>query len=125
MALKALMLKKQIEGKKKDLENLRSKDAEFVTREAELEQAIEEAETEEETKAAETAAETSAEAPEETLPALKPEAPSVKKEEKKAAAVPEAVVADTKAAQTAETAAPETTADPKAASMPPQPVSTQ
>ena len=48
MALKALMLRKQINDKKKQLEDLRSKDAEFVTREAELEKSIEEANTDEE-----------------------------------------------------------------------------
>lgn len=48
MALKALMLRKQINDKKKLLEDLRSKDAEFVTREAELEKSIEEANTDEE-----------------------------------------------------------------------------
>lgn len=48
MALKALMLRKQIDGKKKELSALRAKDAEFVTREAEIEAAINEAETEEE-----------------------------------------------------------------------------
>ena len=48
MALKALMLRKKIDDKKKLLEQLRTKDQEFVTRESELEQAIEEAQTEEE-----------------------------------------------------------------------------
>lgn len=48
MALKALMLRKKIDGKKKELDALRAKDETFVTREAELEAAIEEAETEEE-----------------------------------------------------------------------------
>lgn len=48
MALKALMLRKQIDTKKKELSALRAKDAEFVTREAEIETAINEAETEEE-----------------------------------------------------------------------------
>lgn len=48
MALKALMLRKQLDGKRKELEALRAKDADFVTREAELEKAIEEAATEEE-----------------------------------------------------------------------------
>lgn len=48
MALKVLMLRKQLDGKKKELEALRAKDAEFQTREAELETAIAEAETEEE-----------------------------------------------------------------------------
>lgn len=48
MALKALMLRKKIDQKKKDLEALRAKDAEFETREAALESAINEAETEEE-----------------------------------------------------------------------------
>lgn len=53
MALKALMLRKQIDAKKKELEALRAKDEEFTKREAELEQAIDEAETDEETKAVE------------------------------------------------------------------------
>lgn len=48
MALKALMLRKQLDGKRKELEALRAKDADFVTREAELEKAIEEAATDEE-----------------------------------------------------------------------------
>lgn len=48
MALKALMLRKQIDTKKKELSALRAKDAEFTTREAEIETAINEAETEEE-----------------------------------------------------------------------------
>lgn len=48
MALKALMLRKKIDSKKKELEALRAKDESFTTREAELEAAINEAETEEE-----------------------------------------------------------------------------
>lgn len=48
MALKALMLRKQINDKKQQLEELRKKDAEFLTREAELERSIEEAATEDE-----------------------------------------------------------------------------
>lgn len=48
MALKALMLRKKIDGKKKELEALRVKAAELVTREAEIAKAIEEAESEEE-----------------------------------------------------------------------------
>lgn len=48
MALKALMLRKKIDSKTKELEKLREKSAEFETREAELETAIAEAETEEE-----------------------------------------------------------------------------
>ena len=48
MALLALMLRKKIDGKKKELEELRGKTADFEKREEELEQAIEEAETEEE-----------------------------------------------------------------------------
>ena len=47
MALKALKLRKSIDLKKKELDALREKDADFVTREAELEAAINEAETEE------------------------------------------------------------------------------
>lgn len=47
MALKALMLRKQIDGKKKELEALRAKDESFKTRHDELATAIEEAETEE------------------------------------------------------------------------------
>lgn len=53
MALKALLLKKKINDKKKVLEELRSKDAEFEKREAELTQAIDEAETEEDKAAVE------------------------------------------------------------------------
>lgn len=48
MALKALMLRKKIDAKKKELEALRVKAEGFATREAELEAAIEEAETDEE-----------------------------------------------------------------------------
>ena len=48
MALKALMLRRRIDLKKKELEALRTKLAGFATREAELEQAISEVETEEE-----------------------------------------------------------------------------
>ena len=48
MALRALMLKKELDQKRKALAELESKDAEFEARNAELEQAIEEAETEEE-----------------------------------------------------------------------------
>ena len=47
MALKALLLKKQIDNKRKALEALRAKSAEFETREAELTQAIDEVENEE------------------------------------------------------------------------------
>lgn len=48
MALKAIMLRKSIEKKKAELEALRERDAEFQTREAELEAAIGEAQTQEE-----------------------------------------------------------------------------
>lgn len=48
MALKILMLKRNIDSKKSELEELRKKDESFSVREAELEQAIEEAQTEEE-----------------------------------------------------------------------------
>lgn len=47
MALKALMLRKKIDTKTKELEALREKDAEFEKREAEIAEAVEEAETEE------------------------------------------------------------------------------
>lgn len=47
MALKALLLRKQIDNKKKALEALRAKDADFTTREAELTQAIDEVENDE------------------------------------------------------------------------------
>lgn len=53
MALRALMLNKQLEEKRKKLELLREKDADFQKRETELETAIEEAETEEEKTAVE------------------------------------------------------------------------
>lgn len=46
MALKVIMLRHSIEKKKAELEQLRARDAEFITREAELEAAINEAETE-------------------------------------------------------------------------------
>lgn len=48
MALKALMIRKEIDDKKKALEALRAKDEEFVKREKELEASIDEAETDEE-----------------------------------------------------------------------------
>ena len=48
MALKALMLRKKIDAKNKELEALRAKEEGFQTREAELETAIGEAETDEE-----------------------------------------------------------------------------
>ena len=47
MALKALLLKKQIDNKRKALDALRAKDADFATREAELAQAIDEVENDE------------------------------------------------------------------------------
>jgi len=50
MALKALMLKRKIDLRTKDLNALLEKDAEMQTRESELAKAIEEAESEEETK---------------------------------------------------------------------------
>lgn len=53
MALKQIMLKKQIERKKTELEELRAKDTDFQTREEELEKAIEEAQSEEEQKVVE------------------------------------------------------------------------
>ena len=48
MALRTLMLKKEIDTKRKALEELMSKDAEFEARNAEIEASIEEAETDEE-----------------------------------------------------------------------------
>lgn len=48
MALRAIMLKAKIDKKREELKNLKEKDAEFATREAELETAIREAQTEEE-----------------------------------------------------------------------------
>lgn len=53
MALKALLLRKQLDDKKKALEDLRAKDQELQTREAELEAAIGEAESEEDKAAVE------------------------------------------------------------------------
>lgn len=53
MALKALMLRKNITTKKTELESLRNKTAEFEKREAELETAINEAETDDEKAAVE------------------------------------------------------------------------
>ena len=47
MALRALMLKKTIDNKRKAYEELCKRDAEFESRNAELEAAIEEVETEE------------------------------------------------------------------------------
>ena len=48
MALKQIMLRKKIEKKKTELDELRKADADFEKREAELEKAIDEAKTEEE-----------------------------------------------------------------------------
>lgn len=48
MALKALMLRKKLNDAKRALEDLRAKDAEFESREAEITQSIEEAQTDEE-----------------------------------------------------------------------------
>ena len=53
MALKQIMLRHKIDQKKTELENLRAKDADFETREADLEKSIEEARTDEEQKAVE------------------------------------------------------------------------
>lgn len=53
MALRQIMLSRQIEQKKKELEALRGLDASFETREADITKAIEEAQTEEEQKAVE------------------------------------------------------------------------
>lgn len=53
MALKALLLKKQIDNKRKALDALRAKSAEFETREAQLTQAIEEVENDEQRAAVE------------------------------------------------------------------------
>lgn len=53
MALRQIMLGKKIEQKRKELEELRAKDADFQIREEELEKAIDEAETEEEQKVVE------------------------------------------------------------------------
>ena len=53
MALKALMIRKKLDEKNKALEDLRSKDAEFEKREADLETAIDEASTDEERSAVE------------------------------------------------------------------------
>ena len=51
MALRVILLRQKIEKKKAELEALRQRDAEFQTREAELEAAIAEAETEEQEQA--------------------------------------------------------------------------
>ena len=53
MALKQIMLSRKIEQKKNELTALREKDADFQTREEDLEKAIEEAQTEEEQKVVE------------------------------------------------------------------------
>ena len=58
MALRALMLNKKLEGKRKELEDLRAKDADFETREAELIAAIDEANTNTEKAAVEELVET-------------------------------------------------------------------
>ena len=52
MALKALMLKRRLDLARKALEELRAKDADFTTREAELEASIAEVQTDEERAAA-------------------------------------------------------------------------
>lgn len=57
MALKALMLRKKLNDAKKALAALRAKDADFDTREAELEKSIEEAQTDEERSAVDEAIE--------------------------------------------------------------------
>ena len=57
MALKTLMLRRSIDLKKKDLEELRKKDSDFQTREAELENAIAEAQTQEQQTAVQEAVE--------------------------------------------------------------------
>lgn len=53
MALKVLMLKRKLDDKKRELEELRAKTETFETREKELEESIAEAETDEEKKAVE------------------------------------------------------------------------
>ena len=53
MALKALLLKKQIDNKKKELVGLRAKDADFAKREVELSSAIDEVENDEQRSAVE------------------------------------------------------------------------
>lgn len=53
MALKALMLRKRLNDTRKALDALRAKDADFETREADLEKSIEEADTDDERKAVE------------------------------------------------------------------------
>ena len=53
MALKALMLRKKLNDTRKALDALRAKDADFETREADLEKSIEEAETDDERTAVE------------------------------------------------------------------------
>lgn len=55
MALRALMLKKDLDNKRKELQALRDQDAEFESRNAELEQSIEEVTTDEERTAVEEA----------------------------------------------------------------------
>lgn len=55
MALRALMLKKDLDNKRKELQTLRDQDAEFESRNAELEQSIEEVTTDEERTAVEEA----------------------------------------------------------------------
>lgn len=54
MALKALLLRKRLDAKQKELETLRAKTPGFVTREAELTQAIDETETDEQRSEVET-----------------------------------------------------------------------
>lgn len=49
--LKTMMLRRDIDRKKKELEEMRAKDADFETREKELESAIDETETDEQREA--------------------------------------------------------------------------
>lgn len=58
MALKALLLRKKIDTKKKELEAMRAEDAEYEKREKELKDAIEEAQTEDDQAAVEELADT-------------------------------------------------------------------
>lgn len=83
MALKQIMLKAKIDKKKSDLEEIRKKEPEFLTREAELEKAIQEAETEEEQKVVEDAVnsfETDKTAYEKTVSEMESEVEALEKE---------------------------------------------
>lgn len=89
MALKALMIRRSLDGKKNQLVDLRKKDAEFQTREAELEASINEAKTDEEVAAVTEAVdqyESEKKAHDETVTSLEGEIASLEEELRQAEA---------------------------------------